>query len=479
VRWRRSGERRLEVDLRLAAGAPDVDAAAAKRELRALAESGAFDRVRLRVARVPRVRLRFADDLPGHGLRAYRVAPGAAGGTPALRGERTPDGGAELANAVWRVRASVDGRVDLEHAPSGRRIADALRLVSEGDRGDEYNFDPVPGAEGVDRPERVRLRLEVGESEATLRIAANYRVPASLDASRRRRSERRVALDATLALRLRAGLDALEVEVDVENAARDHRLRLLVAAPFAARRLRVESAFEVVERPIAPAPGDFGSRHPSEFPIGTCPQRRFAALDDGALALTVANRGGGEVEALPAGPERTELALTLLRAVGWLSRGDLALRPGDAGPPLATPGAQVPGPHHLEFALRIHPADAPDGPAEALRFAVPALALPGRAGAPPAAPLGDGARLVELDDPAILLSALEPLPEGGVRVRVWNASSEPRTALLRLGASGAGPLQPVDLRDEPAAGAGAPDGEGIALSLRPWQIATLRARCAG
>ena len=30
--------------------------------------------------------------------------------------------------------------------PRGR-IRDALRLVSEGDRGDTYTFDPVPGAD--------------------------------------------------------------------------------------------------------------------------------------------------------------------------------------------------------------------------------------------------------------------------------------------------------------------------------------------
>jgi Glycosyl hydrolases family 38 N-terminal domain/Glycosyl hydrolases family 38 C-terminal domain len=468
VRWRRAGERRLEVDLRLAAAPGDVDAAAARGELQELLASGAFDRVRLRAARLPRVRLRFADELPGHGLRSYRVAKGRAGGEPGVRAARRPDGGAWLEGAVWRIEVDRDGRVALLHRPSGRRIEDALRIVSEGDRGDEYNFDPVPGGAWVDRPERLRIGVESGEAEASLRLAARYRVPRELAPTRDRRSARTVALDVALRLRLRAGLDALELEVDVDQTARDHRLRLLVAAPFAARRLRVESAFEVAERPIAPGPEDFGSRRPSEFPIGTGPQRRFASVDDGALALTVANRGGGEVEAVPDG-ERTQVALTLLRAVGWLSRGDLRLRPGDAGPPLATPGAQVPGPHHLEFALRLHPADEPVWIAEALRFATPALALPGREAAAPGASLADGARAVEIDDPRVLLSALEPLPDGGVRVRVWNASPEERRVRLAAGAA----LQPIDLRDEPDPRPGSrAEGGALVLALRPWQIAT-------
>jgi alpha-mannosidase len=464
--------RHLELQLRLAAAPGDRTPAELKQQLRELVASGEFDRVHVRAARVPRVRLRFADALPGHGLRAYRVAAGRAGGAAEVRGERVAGGGAWLENATWRIDVTPDGRVDWLHRPTGRRADDALRIVSEGDRGDEYNFDPVPGGVRVERPERVRLGVLVGEAEGSLWISARHRVPAALDPSRGRRSARTVALATVLRLRLRAGLDALEIDVDVDNTARDHRLRLLAAAPVAARRLRVESAFEVAERPIEPGPEDFGSRHPAERPVGAGPQRRFASLDDGTWALTASNRGGGEVEALRTGEARGELALTLLRAVGWLSRSDLALRPGDAGPALPTPGAQVPGPHHLEFALRFHPADEPGWIAEALRFANPALALAGRAAAPADAPLGDGARLLELDDPAVLLSALEPLAEGGARVRLWNASGEARRVQVRVPAA-PGPLGAVDLRDE------AVPGDGSDLALRPWQVATLRCRPAG
>jgi hypothetical protein len=45
------------------------------------------------------------------------------------------------------------------------------------------------------------------------------------------------------------------------------------------------------------------------------------------------------------------LALTIVRAVGWLSRDDIQGRPGHAGPELATPGAQCIGPMEVEYAL--------------------------------------------------------------------------------------------------------------------------------
>ena len=179
-------------------------------------------------------------------------------------------------------------------------VEDALRLVSEGDRGDEYNFDPVPGGERVETPARVRVKLgPVSEAEVSLAIDARYRVPAALAPGRDARARRRVWLPVRLRLRLSRGLPRVAVQIDLDNTARDHRLRAHVRAPFAASRFEVESAFEIARRPIAPGPASFGSEHPSEFPIGATPQRGFATLADGSRALTVANRGCAEVEAVP------------------------------------------------------------------------------------------------------------------------------------------------------------------------------------
>jgi mannosylglycerate hydrolase len=338
------------------------------------------------------------------------------------------------------VEADASGRVTIWARREGVRIEDALRIVSEGDRGDEYNFDPVPGGEVVDAPARARVKARrVSGGEVALRLDLVYRVPESLAAGREARSARRVALPVRLELRLLAGLDRIDLEAVLDNTARDHRLRLHCRAPFAAARFEVESAFEVAERPIAPPPDAFGAARPSELPIGAGPQRRFATLLGARdLAFTVANRGLAEVEALPgAGEAGGEIAITLVRAVGWLSRGDLRLRPGPAGPVLRTPGAQVPGPHHAELSLRLHAADDPHRAREAHGFAAPPLAF--AIGAGGSGPLVDGARLVEVDDPRIEVSAIEPREGGATDVRLVNASAEPTQGAGALGGAGPSP----------------------------------------
>jgi alpha-mannosidase len=471
----RAGRRVVEVGLG-SEPRPDFDLEAARDRVSRRLSADPEAIVEFRARRLPRVRLRFVDALPGQGLRVYRLCPGRAEGG-ALRSGRDGEGGAWIENEHWRVQVAPDGSVRCLQRATGTVIEDALRLVSEGDRGDEYNFDPVPDAPVVARPERARVRLgQGGTAEVGLRIDARYRVPASLSPDRRSRSGRRALLPARLELRLAAGLDRVDVRVHVDNAARDHRLRLLLRAPFRAGRLQVESAFELAERPIEPAPDTFGSDRPAEQPIGATPQRAFASVSDGTRAFTVANRGMPEVEALREPDGSTCLALTVLRAVGWLSRDDLALRPMHAGPGLETPGAQVPGPASAEVSFRLHPAADPRRLAEAHAFAWPALVFAGAGDRD--APLRDGARLLEVDDPQVAVSAIEPRPGGDPIVRLYHAGTRPCRPRVRWNAPGATVLEPVDLMGRPAplAGSEADGAAGLRLSLRPGQIVSLRPR---
>ena len=282
-------------------------------------------------------------------------------------------------------------------------------------------------------------------------------------------------------LRLARDVDRIDLFVDASNTVRDHRLRVHLRAPFAARHFEVESALEVAARPIDPAPGDFGRERPAEFPTGATPQRSFASVSDGRTALTVANRGSPEVEAVPEPDGTCSLAVTILRTVGRLSREDLAPRPGHAGPGIATPGAQVPGPHRAELSYRLHPADQRTRSAEAHRFAFPPLMFP--AGSSDGM-LRDGERLLEVDDPEVVVSAVEPGRPGaeprGATIRIVNLSHDERHVRLRWNGSVTGKLTPVDLNDSPCDPKRCERLEETGravyrVALRPWEIATFKA----
>jgi len=469
---------RLIVSVRLGSTPQgELDVLSRKRELVAALSAPGIEEVAIEARRPPRVRLRFVDDFPGHGLRVYSVARGRSRAEERVLAERTALGGACIKNTFWQVEASAHGDVTLTRLTDGTVVRDALRLVSEGDRGDEYNFDPIRGVAAVERPHRARVRVLGGAvPEAALAIELWYRVPECLTPDRKTRTGKHVELPARLLVRLASGFDRVDVEVTLHNTAKDHRMRLHVRAPFVAQRFEVESAFEVAKRPIAPQPSDFGSPHPAEFPIGACPERAFATISDGTRALTVANRGTSEVEAVCEADGTTSLALTLLRAVGWLSQGSLGLRPGPAGPLFPTPEAQVLGSHRAEFALFSHSDGDPMRVARAHAFAYPPIAFVRSGGRP--VTLADEARLVEIDDPEVVVSAIEPDPGGGPKVRIYEATGRARMVTVRWHGSAARTLVPVDLTGRPDTTqcTPTPDGAGAVVQLRPWQILTLAVR---
>ncbi len=352
----------------------------------------------------PRVRLRFADDLPGHGLRVYRLAPGAAPPLePTGSGDARRPAAPSIENAAWRVEVDAGGRVTLTSKAHGLRIDDALALVSEGDRGDEYNFDPVPGGVVVERLERVRVRI-------LQRGAGRGGAARRGDASRAARSSRRRATRAASAAsrsRSRSSCASPRVSIvstsrsTIDNTARDHRLRLHCRAPFAPQRFEVESAFEIAERPIAPRARFVrlaATRRSSRSArYRSAASRRWSG--SGGLALTVANRGVAEVEAVPsAGRARRAGADGAARRRLALARRP-ALRPGPAGPGLADAGRAGPGRHRAEFSLRLH-RDGRSAARSRRRTASPFRRWhsPGVEDADGA--LVDGARLVAIDDPA-------------------------------------------------------------------------------
>jgi len=345
-------------------------------------------------------------DVPAFGWRRVHLAPGPAS-------PETVDDGRQVEVGGLRVATADDGTLTVG---IGDRTWSGLAAVEEcGDRGDTYDFDPVPDDPG---PELVGVQVERAvhpSGIARLRVTRDHLVPAGMDAAFAHRATERVPMRVVVEARVAEGIDRVDLGVRVESRAHDHRVRLRFPTGAPVETFLAATTFDVAARRPGPAADTTGWVHPP--PATFCHQGWVHAN-----GLTVAAPGLPEAEVTADG----DIAVTVLRAVGWLARMELTTRPVPAGPGLATPGAQCPGGVDAVLSLT---AGAPDP--QALRADELGLrAVP--AGDAPLLP--PGASLLGLAPSTAVLSALKPSESGqGFVVRVLNPTDAPVEAELRFG----------------------------------------------
>jgi len=321
-----------------------------------------------------------------------------------------------------------DGTLTILDKQTGATFSGLHRFVDGGDRGDEYNYCPSEGDEAISAPALPPeiTWLEQGPVRWTIQVSQCYHLPASLIKDRSGRSKEFVEVPLTSQIHLSLGVPRLDFRTEVDNQARDHRLRVHFPTPVHAKYSEAESSFDVVQRPLG-VPDDTADW--VEQPVPTHPQKSFVDVNDGAIGLLVINRGLPEYEVLQEEDGSATVALTLLRCVGWLSRDDYPCRKGHAGPALETPEAQCLGHHVFEYALVPHAGTWQHAYPEAHAFNAPLRAV--------VTQQHDGSlpltqSLICLQGDGLVLSAVKAAEAGdGLIVRFYNVNSEPSVAHLQ------------------------------------------------
>lgn len=348
-------------------------------------------------------------------LRIERAVAGWAGGAHST--DRGASERAEVANEQLRVWAEERG-VFIEDKESGRTFG-PVYFSHAGEAGDEYTACPVPGAPVLFAPDSSRAKVTRDGLGERLEMPVNVQVPARLKVDHRTRTGR-VRLDGTIAVRLIGG--RAEIDLDLVNRARDYDLRLIAHVP-GAETARSGAAFGVEDRAFEV---NHSSPNAPQQALPDFPMRGWVSAQDAdGAGLAVLARGLYEsaVRRVEGG---VDLAMTLLRGVGRLSREDLETRPGHAGPEIATPDAQCIGPQRWELALLpFGPGEIESVPARTEQFLRPPAAFPiQRSG-------GSGPAEMSLfsGDPMLVVSALKPADRGeGAMLHAHNPTTQERQA---------------------------------------------------
>jgi mannosylglycerate hydrolase len=310
-----------------------------------------------------RVRVSFVAKLPAFGYHVYAVAPTENPNKSVIVAH--PHN--VLENEYLRVQIASNGTFSVEEKASSRIYRDLGYFEDGGDCGDGYNYS-YPLEDRVEYSLGLApwiSRLSPGPAVQRYRIDYDWSLPESLDDLRRKRTETRVACPMRVVLSLAQGAPRLDLEITIDNHARDHRLRVVFPSDIMTDVSHAGAQFDVVTHPVSviPVPDEaWVEDAPTTFP-----HQDWVDLSNGQHGLSVITRGLPEYEVLDT--ERREIAITLIRAVGYLGAGgELQTASVGAGPNISTPQAQI---HRkLTFSLSVLPHSGTWDQAEVWRQAL-------------------------------------------------------------------------------------------------------------
>ncbi|MBM7598913.1 mannosylglycerate hydrolase [Virgibacillus halotolerans] len=220
------------------------------------------------------------------------------------------------------------GQIHVLDKVSDTLYKDFLYVEDAGDDGDNYDYSPPI--------HDWKLKLDfidadvvrtVGEFEEKMRISGTFKIP--LNQSERVKGNANCDIAYVCTIRILPDSQAIDVHINIENDAFDHRMRLILNGDVKTEQSIADTPFGTIARPkIDPNLGFWKKNGWKEEPSGIYPMLNFVNLHDEQKSISAFSKGVKEYEVI--GTDTANIALTLFRAVGYLGKPDLVRRPGVA-----------------------------------------------------------------------------------------------------------------------------------------------------
>ena len=307
-----------------------------------------------------------AEDVPALGFKTFALVNGnkknIAEKPSLVINER------EMENDYTHVKIHQNGSYTITDKMTNQSYQNLGVYENTGDIGNEYMYKQPEGEEAL-TTNHVDAQIELMEDEsykATFLITHNWEIPESatellkeeqrevVEFTKRKaqRSEKKVPFVIQTYLSINKVNKEVYVDIQLNNQAKDHRLRALFPTAIQTNSHRADSIFEVAERPNKPSEGWTNPDHSQH-------QQNFVSMRNENQSITIANHGLNEYEVLR--DERNTIAMTLLRAVGEM--GDWGYFP--------TPEAQCIGEYTASFAIIPGDGDTSSDCHKAYQYQIP------------------------------------------------------------------------------------------------------------
>ena len=249
-----------------------------------------------------------------------------------------------------------NGKIGLLDKRSKRKYENILQLEDGGDEGDGYDYSPAYEDWIIDLDFKdADVKAYKGKIYSKLIIKGTWILPKDLKA--RSEKARNQKEKYCLTLILKANSPVIELNFDIDNEVKDHRLRLIVNTNVKATYSYADTAFGYIKRPVIDKHlYDWKEIGYHEEPTAIRPLLHFVNSHDKQSSWSVLSNGQKAYQLI--GKKFQQIAITLFRCVGFLGRPDMIRRPGDASGLInkwvPTPDSQLQGMQHISCGLVVN-----------------------------------------------------------------------------------------------------------------------------
>lgn len=227
-----------------------------------------------------------------------------------------------LENEYLHVEICPDATLTVTDKVTGKVYTGLNRFMDSGETGCGF-IHSAPYADHYAVSTGKNLDIAITENSplcGEITVTQDFSIPKGLTADTLARSPEKVDVHLVSKIVLRPGQKYVEIKTDVDNTAKDHRLRVAFPSDTKTDSGYAGQPFDVFTRPVQPENVNHYGEGDWEAPVGFHPMHDLCGISDGDRGVTIAGDGLMEYEILPM---RNTVTLTLLRATDRLHVGVL------------------------------------------------------------------------------------------------------------------------------------------------------------
>lgn len=253
----------------------------------------------------------FVDDIDGLSYKTLIIKPGNSE-CPVLTSQETEPDKMYMENEYIKVFIHNNGRIDMLFKETGRLYENILMLEDMEDCGTSYVHMPAQNSGRITGEAFVpEIRREIDSSlECRYSLAYHLKIPEYFDEKESKRSDTLLDNTVNITLSLKKGEKWLHMGFEIDNASKDHRLRVIVNTGIDCNYTYASIPFDVVKRDKHKVLSGLGN--------GILTNSGFVDMADDEEGVAVLTEGVHEYEYFI--DEKGAAAFTLLRANGWISK---------------------------------------------------------------------------------------------------------------------------------------------------------------